>query len=614
MITVSFVILIGLLIALAFVWWRWRTQIVETRSDADVRDLRTLLDTADESVMLVRADGVLLEINQTALSRFRLSREDMLGKDLLSFLPEEFARSRREALATVLVTRRPLAGEDWRQGRCLSWRVHPVIDGEGAAIERIWVFAKDVTEQRQMQAMEAVFLQLDRRLLHHQADTLELASHLCSELIPLFGLSAAWLGRHEPNHSLFFVAGAGEGVKELAARTSAVLLLDPNGSCENNPVAAALESAEPRVVRAGMAEWQALNPMLLPAACNLVVALPIYVNESVFGVLALYGEIADEAGFLALFENVSAITNHAGLAFEAVYDQSQLRLYEQVLASTGTSVFITDAKGYITWVNEAFVRVTGFTRSEVIGHLPSLFRSGMHSDEFFSEMWESLLAGRVWRSDVINRRRDGSLYYSRQTVSPLQEVNGTISHFVALLEDVTDERKAVERLQHLASHDPLTDLPNRLQFQDTLPSTIALARRHQRMCAILFVDLDRFKPINDSYGHAFGDEVLKTVARRLLEAIRQSDSAARIGGDEFAIVLPDLSARSEAALVAEKVIEAINRPIQINEVTTSVGASIGIAIFPDHGDDPDVLAKLADEAMYRAKLSGRNQYSFHLAA
>lgn len=603
----SLAILIGLI---AYAFTRLPLRMAGESRIEDVHNLRTLLDTADESVMLLARDGMLLAINQTGLARFELTREEMLGESFFSFLPDEIALSRRQALAEVMKTRQPLTGEDWRKGRCLAWRVHPVLEKEAQAIERVWVFAKDVTAQRQMQAMEAVFQQLDRRLLHHQADIRELALHLCSGLIPLFGLSSVWLGRQELNRQLAFVAGAGDVVEEMAMKTISAVETNVDDG-ESNPVLAALTTAEPRFIHDRLPDWSLVDPQLIPAGCNLLVALPIYVDDTVFGVLALYGQTDDEAGLLALFENVSAITNHASLAFEAIYDQSQLRLYEQVLASTGTSVFITNPDGCITWVNEAFVRVTGYARDEIIGCFPSVFASGMHDKEFFGQMWETLLAGRVWRADVINRRYDGTHYYTRQTVSPLQRADGSITHFVALLEDITDEKRAVKRLEHLASHDSLTDLPNRMLFHDQLPRTIALARRMGRRCAVLFVDLDRFKPINDTHGHAVGDKVLKEVANRLLASLRLSDSAARVGGDEFAVLLPDLTELSEASLVAEKIIAAINQPIAIGEECVEVGASVGIAVFPDHGDDTELLAKLADEAMYRAKLEGRNRFCFH---
>ncbi len=606
---VSFLSLAILIGAIAYAFTRLPARVAGENVSEDVHDLRTLLDAADESVMLLGSDGTLLDINLTGTKRFSLSRDQMLGQSFFSFLPDEIAASRRKALATVMKTRQPLAGEDWRHGHCLAWRVHPVLEDDDTEIERAWVFAKDVTEQRQMQAMEAVFQQFDRRLLHHRADSRELALHLCNGLIPLFGLSCAWLGRQEVSRQLVLVAGAGKDVDVLAAKTISAIELDVNDG-ESNPVLAALSSAEPRFVHDRMPDWALLDPSLVPVGCNLFVALPVYVNDTVFGVLALYGHMDDEAGFLALFENVSTIISHASLAFEAVYDQSQLRLYEQVLASTGTSVFITNPSGHITWVNEAFVRVTGYAREEIVGCLPSVFSSGLHDEEFFRQMWETLLAGQVWRADVVNKRSNGANYHARQTVSPLQRADGSISHFVALLEDVTDEKQAVERLEHLASHDSLTDLPNRLHFHDLLPRTLALSRRCERRCALLFIDLDRFKPINDVHGHAFGDEVLRVVASRLLGTIRQSDSAARVGGDEFAVILPDLSECAEAALVAAKMIEAVNQPIQIGDTIVSVGASIGISVFPDHGDDPDVLAKRADEAMYRAKLEGRSKFCF----
>lgn len=567
---------------------------------ADQENLRTLLDTADESVMLLACDGLLLEINETGMRRFGKSRHELIGQNLLDILPQERAERRRTALAEVCSTRLPISGEDWLEGRCLAWRLHPVLKGN-APVQRIWLFAKDVTGERQLQAITKVFQQFDQRLLRHQANLRQLAGHLCQELVPLFALEAVWIARQESHGELKLLAGAGSTVFTLADQ-----LLEGRSFVHE-----AISRAEPVILRPDNPEWTQLPAALQAAASTMLVALPIYVTNAVLGVLVLHGPAQNGASLLALFENIAIIANHVSLAFEAAYDQSRLRLYEKALASTGTAVFITDREGHINWVNEAFVRTTGFQRHELIGHQPRDFSSGIHDPAFFEDMWQTLRSGQVWRADIVNRRKDGSLYFARQIISPLAGDDGEIAYYVSLLEDITDQKLHEEKLAHLASHDTLTGLPNRRHFEQALPRHLALANRNQQNCHLMFVDLDGFKPINDTYGHDNGDQVLKEIAGRLENTVRMSDTVARFGGDEFVIILPNVHDRPAAEGIAQKVLAACRDPIPIGQSELQLGASIGLAMYPDDAQDPQVLLKLADDAMYMAKMSGRNTYRFH---
>ncbi len=603
---ITFVSLTFLFGLLAYAFSRLPVRFGGESLRSDIDNLRTLLDTADESVMLLATDALLLEINETGMQRFGKRRDEMVGFNFLDFLPAERAERRRGAIASVTETRQPLAGEEWLDGRCLAWRLHPVVRGI-RPIERIWLFVKDVTADRQLQAIEAVFRQFDQRLLRHQVNLRQLAQQLCQELIPLFALRAVWIARQETKGHLAFLAGAGQDVGAMAA----VLLPEKDGEISGSLVHQARTLAEPVVIRAATPQWETLPESIRNSGSGLLVALPIYVSDTVLGVLTLHGPPKSDAALLALFDNISVIADHVSLAFEAAYDQSRLRLYEQALASTGTAVFITDRDGHISWVNEAFVRITGFSRHEVVGRTPKIFSSNKHDPCFFKDMWETLKSGQVWRADIINRRQDGSYYVAHQIISPLPGEDGEVSHFVCLLEDITDQKLAEERLNHLASHDPLTGLPNRLQFEQGLPRHLALASRNKQRCALMFVDLDDFKPVNDTHGHAVGDFVLKELARRLEKAVRLSDHVARFGGDEFVIVLPDIGSDEAASLVANKLLEACAEPVVFGSLKLYLSASIGIATYPEDSQDTQVLLKFADDAMYRAKLSGRNTYRFH---
>ncbi len=598
---------ITFIIALVFYGMtRMPVRLIGESSPADTDNLRTLLNAADETVMLLTADGEILEVNETGCQRFGRPRLELLTRSLFELLPADLVGRRRRALEDVVASGAPVAGEDWFEGRCLAWRIHPV-QGSRQRVERVWLFAKDITRKRQFKAIEAVFRQFDHRLLRHQATMRELAQHLCAELLPLFPLHAVWVARQEKPGQLGFLAGAGDDVADIVR----AMLATPVANSALHPVYGCLCHAEPRVVRPGDPAWETLPAGCRPGDCSLVAVLPIYVADSVFGILALHGNPAGEEALLALFDSTSTIAMHASLAFEAAYDQSRLRVYEQALASTGTSVFITDPQGHITWVNEAFARISGYAKRELIGRPPSLFSSGQHDPGFYADMWETLLDGRVWRADIVNRRRDDSRYVAHQIISPIHGEDGQITHFVSLLEDITDQKRVEERLEHLASHDPLTDLPNRLLFEQNLPRLIALSRRNGNRCALLFVDLDQFKPVNDTYGHAVGDSLLKEMARRFEGVVRLSDSVARYGGDEFVVILPDLHDRNSAALVAAKLIDASAQPFHLGDLRIELGASVGIAIFPDDTTDSEALLKLADDAMYQAKMGGRNGYRFH---
>ncbi|OAN53681.1 PAS domain S-box protein [Paramagnetospirillum marisnigri] len=289
----------------------------------------------------------------------------------------------------------------------------------------------------------------------------------------------------------------------------------------------------------------------------------------------------------------------------------QLRKLETALEQAPVAVMITDAKGNIEYVNRAFVLVSGYSEDEVLGRNPRLLKSGETPNTVYRDMWHRLGHGSTWQGELCNRAKDGTLFWEYATLSPIRDDEGEITHFLAVKENITQRKETELRLVHQATHDTLTGLPNRLLLEDRVLHAIELARRERRQIGLMFLDLDRFKIINDSLGHVAGDQLLKVVADRLRQTLRRSDTVARLGGDEFVVVLTHFQSTSELAEVAEKIAAALEEPVELSGHVVHVGASIGIALYPEDGDDFTSLMKDADAAMYRAKQKGRNTFCFY---
>ncbi len=289
-------------------------------------------------------------------------------------------------------------------------------------------------------------------------------------------------------------------------------------------------------------------------------------------------------------------------------------LHSTALASAANAIFITDREGHIRWANAAFSRLSGYAPEELLGQKPRLLRSGSLDGSFFEELWQTILAGEVWTGEVMEQRKDGSPYVVQQTVTPLRGSDGEVSHFLAVHEDITARKEAEARVQHLAFHDALTGLPNRALFQNRLPQALAHAQRNHNLVAVHFIDLDGFKWVNDTLGHAQGDQLLKQVANRLQGCLRAADTVARLGGDEFAILQPDLNRIEGAAVLARKVLEALRAPYQLGGQEVHTSASIGVTIYPLDETDAGQLLQNADLAMYQAKKEGKNNFQLYTSS
>ncbi len=289
---------------------------------------------------------------------------------------------------------------------------------------------------------------------------------------------------------------------------------------------------------------------------------------------------------------------------------SELQLAAHVFVNSAEAIVITDSNNNILRVNQSFTTITGYSLEEVVGKNPRVLNSGLQGADFYREMWSTLLATGCWQGEIMDSKKSGEIYPKWLSIALVRDEQGAISNFIALFSDITARRASFDRVQHLANYDALTNLPNRILLNDRVESAIATAKRNKSKLGILFIDLDRFKNVNDTMGHHVGDILLQAVAARLQTCVRESDTVARLGGDEFVILLSNINDEKDADLVAQKIIDLIGKPFILGEYQANIGASIGGSIYPIHGADRVTLLKNADTAMYTAKEKGRNNFQF----
>ena len=288
---------------------------------------------------------------------------------------------------------------------------------------------------------------------------------------------------------------------------------------------------------------------------------------------------------------------------------SELRKLSLAVEHSPASVIITDTEGTIQYVNQHYTKLTGYSREESIGNKCNMTRSGKTPPEVYQSLWECLKNGEEWHGEFRNKKRSGELYWERSSILPITSASGKILNFVALQENITERKESEQKLKYLATHDNLTGLPIRRLCMDRLEKIIQMASRKQTKAALLFIDLDGFKEVNDTYGHEVGDHVLIETSARLRSCVRKSDTVARIGGDEFIVLLSDVADEQGAVNVATKILDKAGKPYCNSLVEANVGASIGIALYPRDASTAETLINQADKAMYKVKSQGKNNYA-----
>lgn len=434
----------------------------------------------------------------------------------------------------------------------------------------------------------------------------ELFRHICDVLTQEGRFEAAWVC--QKNGGLSAAAGLPPALRTLIEEQVAA----PEASPLARQMAAKMEFA-PLPMEIGGLPWLAEH---LPQGRELML-LPLREEGVLTATLGLvsnadkpfdYGEMALLYGMTV---DISFALDIYAREAERQQAEDRLHLSAKVFENSREGILITDAARRIISVNRAFTEITGYEAEEAIGQSPKMLSSGLHGPDFFDELITRLEADGGWQGEVWNRRKSGELYPELLGISEVRDRQGEVTNYIGVFSDVTEQHASRNRLEFLAHHDALTGLPNRLLLKDRVERAIAGARRLNRPLALVFLDLDNFKSINDSLGHQVGDQMLIALVGRLRSCLREMDTLSRLGGDEFVVVLPDILDARAAAIVAEKIMGAVETPIQLGEIAVSSSFSMGIALYPDHGEDFDTLLKNADAAMYHAKERGKNAYSFY---
>lgn len=290
--------------------------------------------------------------------------------------------------------------------------------------------------------------------------------------------------------------------------------------------------------------------------------------------------------------------------------EDELRILAEIAEQSPNSIVLTDREGKIQYVNTSFVEISGYTFQDVYGHRPDILSAKKTPTEVYKDLWKTIRSGNVWRGELYNKRKNGENYWERVTIKPLKNKLGEITNYLATKEDVTVRKSYEDELLFQANYDQLTTLPNRVLAMDRLEQSLHASHRVDEVVAILVIDLDHFKNVNDTLGHAVGDELLKETAERFKACIREDDTVARLGGDEFLVIIPKIHSFHNAEIVAKKIINALIKPFVYEGKEMFISPSIGISIASAGYSDPDIMLRDADAAMYRAKEGGRNRFMF----
>ncbi|HEX9080445.1 MAG TPA: PAS domain S-box protein [Desulfuromonadaceae bacterium] len=534
--------------------------------------ITSLLNAVPESMMLLDPCGMILAMNETAARRLGAAPDLMLGGPIWDHIPADVAGRRRERLAEALATKRTVVFEDQRDGYCFQHVVTPIIDPD-MEVRRVAALAFDITEFRRIQAALEESEETFRRIFYEAPDPILLIDESncfadCNQAaVSMLGAEfrEQVLTRHPSHFSPEFQPDG-----QLSARKA------------------------DSIIQAVFAQ----QDMHFEWLHQRLDGTEFYVEVSL-NPISLQGRKMQLVHWRDITERKRI--------------ESALGKLSTAVEQSPVAIVITDSAGAIEYANPKFYRMTGYTAEETLGQNPRILKAGTQPPELYRELWETITAGREWQGEFHNRSREGRLFWENASISPIRNVSGVITHFVAVKEDITERKLLQEQLAHMAHFDSLTGLPNRALFFDRAGQAVAFARREKRRCGILFVDLDGFKNVNDTHGHETGDRLLCLAAERIRSSLRESDTVARMGGDEFTVILTTLRERNDAALVADKILGRLVQPFVIGDAVCHIGASIGISIFPDDADDAEKLLHGADSAMYDVKRSGKGTYRFFLA-
>jgi diguanylate cyclase (GGDEF)-like protein/PAS domain S-box-containing protein len=520
----------------------------------------------------------------------------------------------------TLTSRQPMQFQEYGMVRgelvCLDVYKAPLYDLQGHLIGTVGS-ARIVTKEKQLEQENARLTRLYRiqseisQKIVHRPEPLELLQFACTTLIADQGFTMAWVGLPDGMGGYFPALSAGLPLERLQSLGSfpppaenRLIIPDVASLCATEP------DNQPYCSLVALMEehpFTALAVYLIRPAQGISVLLTVYTPDPHMLTHTAEQRLLDE-----LVEDLAYALDVTEQDRIGLQHRQQLELAATVFDNSYEGIDVTDCLGRIISVNRAFCEITGYQPEEVLGQTHKLMQSGRHDRSFYQALWHTLLETGRWQGEIWNRRKDGQIYPELLSISAVKDDQGAVSCYISVFSDISGIKQTQQQIVFLEWHDPLTDLPNRRMICNHLTQAIDLARRKETSIALLCLDLDHFKDINDSFGHLTGDALLRLTAKRLRERMRSSDMVARLGGDEFIVLLEELEQTEHVPLIAEDIITLLQQPFRLDSgIELQSGVSIGIALFPDHGQSAMELLQQADSALYQAKQQGRGRFAYY---
>ena len=522
-----------------------------------------LFEEASDCIMLLSTEGVIVDINRTGHERLGYSKEEMVGRRIAEFDTAEHAPRVRERVENVMK-----AGcASFEAAHVCKNRLVMPVEINASLIEingnqLILSVVRDISERKRMENELAAKESRYRGIIETSPEGFWVVD-MQGRLL-------------EVNDA--YVALSGYSREELLAMS----IPDLEAKEDPEETAAHIEN----VMKNGYDRFESLHKTREGKIWPVEVAVSFWPMEG--------------GRFFVFCRDIT----------ERRHREEEQRLAMTVFRNIGEGMTVTDSENRVVAVNPAFTHLTGYSAEEMMGRNPSLLSSGHHDGEFYRQMWKTLDETGQWQGEVWDRRKDGELIAKWLTISTIYDEAGSVHQRVALFSDITQKKQSDEMLWRQANFDPLTQLPNRRMFREQLEQQIRKTHRSGASLALFFIDLDRFKEINDTLGHHVGDELLVEAAKRIMSCVRESDTVARLGGDEFTVILGELSDRARIDHAAQNIIARLAEPFQLGSEIAYVSASVGITLYPDDADSAHNLIKHADQAMYEAKSRGRSRFSY----
>jgi len=579
------------------------------RAEEQIRKLSRAVEQSSCMVIITNAQGDIEFINPKFTEVTGYQPEEVIGRNpriLKSGAhPPEFYRAMWETIA---------AGKTWEGEFCdrkkngeLYWEsaTISVVRDPDDRITHFLAIKNDITAHKREQACTELLHKVDLQILDGQ-DVDAIMGLICRRLAEIYGLHLVWFGMKEVDGSVAIHAHSGTVVDLFEIQRPRW----DGAPAGQGPTGRAIRSGHIQVTDWDDPQCQPFREWAHRLGQRSTMVLPLSFKGEIVGALSV-NSVRENAFDDEIRRHISDVATRMSVALGRAYDLNRLRLQGIALGSAPNAIIIADRRGGIEWANESFCRLSGCSTQEIIGRTPPFLSNGDPGKWLRDTIDGQVPAVETWRGELAQRHRDGHSYIVEQVISPLRDRSGEITHFITIQEDITARKDSELRIDYLAHHDALTGLANRIIFQDFLTRAMQEARRRRRSLALLLLDLDRFKLVNDSLGHHGGDLLLKIVADRLRSCVRGADLVARLGGDEFAIVQVEPEGTEGAAQLARRVLSVLDRPIVLAEREVHTTASIGIMLFPADDASTEQFVKNADLAMYQAKTEGRNNFQFY---